>query len=100
MQMAVQLQNHGMQTVPAPPECERFLNENLLPTCHSSVIIHSQDAFSCFHIIWNDTEKILPLSVYRTQQALQPALSHLHFERGRGLTEIFLSYYEALISRN
>lgn len=41
---------------PTPPAFERFLNENLLSTCHSSVIIHSPDAFGCFHIIWSDTE--------------------------------------------
>lgn len=41
---------------PTPPALERLLNENLLSTCHSSVIIHSQDAFGCFHIIWSDTE--------------------------------------------
>lgn len=68
---------------------EGLLNENLLPTCHSAVIIHSQDALRCLHIIWNDTEGRLPLSVYCAQQALQPALIHLHSEGGRGLTDFF-----------
>lgn len=43
----------------------RFLNENVLPSCHSSIIIHSQDAWRCLHIIWDDTEQSAPSSVPR-----------------------------------
>lgn len=87
MQRALELQCRGMQAVPAPAS-ERLPNENLLPTCHSAVIIRSQDA------------PVVSTSFGMTQSGAHPRLRgarggrrspapHLHFERGAGLTEIF-----------